>query len=350
MNDQGVVIREESLPPAAEQRPHGVRFIFFGPDGLRAGWGLLLWIILFAACFATAAVAVHLLQGLGHHPKPTPEQIRQRAIEPQPVGLFYTGEIITAFAVLFSTWVMAKIERRPIGVYGFGGTRRAAHFAAGFVWGVVFLGLLVGVLWKAHLLALDGRLLFGWELWKYAAIWLVGFLLVAVFEEGLLRGYLQYTAARGLGNLIGLMSKTPRRPAMGFWAAAIIFSFLFGFIHKGNPGESPIGLWSAGVIGLIFCWTLWRTGSLWWALGFHASWDWAQSFVFGVADSGMMVKGHLLGTHPVGNVLWSGGATGPEGSLLVLPVLALIAGVVAWTIPDSRSLILHDPKDEPSRI
>jgi uncharacterized protein len=79
---------------------------------------------------------------------------------------------------------------------------------------------------------------------------------------------------------------------------------------------------------------LWRTGSLWWALGFHAAWDWAQSFVLGVADSGAMVQFHLLGTHPQGKALLSGGATGPEGSVFVLGILGLVAGVAVWTLPN----------------
>ncbi len=123
---------------------------------------------------------------------------------------------------------------------------------------------------------------------------------------------------------------------MGFWTAAVLVSFLFGASHGSNPGESPLGLVSAGLIGMVFCLTLWRTGSLWWALGFHAAWDWAQSFVFGVADSGTMVQFHLLGTHPLGKVLLSGGATGPEGSELILGVMVLMTGVVVWTLPVAR--------------
>jgi membrane protease YdiL (CAAX protease family) len=98
-----------------------------------------------------------------------------------------------------------------------------------------------------------------------------------------------------------------------------------------------MGMISAGLIGLIFCLSLSRTGSLWWALGFHAAWDWAQSFVFGVSDSGIMVEGHLLATHPAGKVLLSGGATGPEGSLFVLPILAVAALVVYWTLGRDKS-------------
>ena len=51
------------------------------------------------------------------------------------------------------------------------------------------------------------------------------------------------------------------------------------------------------------------------------------------ADSGLVSQGHLLATTPTGNPLLSGGATGPEGSVLVIPVL-LASMLVVWkTMP-----------------
>lgn len=85
--------------------------------------------------------------------------------------------------------------------------------------------------------------------------------------------------------------------------------------------------------GTVFCLSLWRTGSLWWAIGFHASWDWAQSFLYGVADSGLIVQHHLLATHPVGKPILSGGATGPEGSIFILPVMAVVSCIIIFTLP-----------------
>jgi len=52
----------------------------------------------------------------------------------------------------------------------------------------------------------------------------------------------------------------------------------FGGIHFWNPGENWIGLSGAALIGLFFCLTLRRTGNLWFAVGFHAAWDWGESF------------------------------------------------------------------------
>jgi len=60
-----------------------------------------------------------------------------------------------------------------------------------------------------------------------------------------------------------------------------------------------------------------------------------ESFLYGVADSGLMIQHHFVATHAHGAPLMSGGATGPEGSILVLPILALVSGIVVFTLPRS---------------
>jgi hypothetical protein len=65
---------------------------------------------------------------------------------------------------------------------------------------------------------------------------------------------------------------------------------------------------------------------VWWAVGFHAGWDWGQSYFYGTADSGLVVKGHLLASHPSGSPLWSRGTVGPEGSILIVPLVSLVGG------------------------
>ncbi len=302
-----------------------LHYVFIGPGGLRPGWGLLLFIVLVIVLGQITTFAMHRIHP---HAPLTEAQRKIEATKPQTPADMLSHEGISFALIALASWIMSKIERRPVGDYGFGGRRKPARFLAGFFWGIVFLSVLVGALWKTGLLVFDGRLLSGSDILKYGAIWLLGFVLVGLFEEYFLRGYLQFTLSRGAASLYGLLFDTTHGKTLGFWTAAAFLSFLFGFGHGANPGESPIGLASAGLIGLIFCLTLWRTGSLWWALGFHASWDWAQSFLFGVADSGTMVQGHLFATHPTGKVLLSGGATGPEGSALILPLLVVLTAVV----------------------
>ena len=298
----------DELTPNPESSPHptpeppaprrNLRGIFVAKDGLiRAGWGVLLFILIFAA--AGFLVGYLLRHFLPHH---APSGVMSPRL-----SLIFEG--VQLFCVIIATGAMALIERKSLFAYGFQGTARALRFFSGLVWGFIAISTLVFVLWKAHLLIFDGQFLHGAILLKYAAAWGLMFLMVGFFEESTLRGYLQYTVTRGIG----------------FWWAALIFSFLFGFGHRTNPGETPVGLFSAGAIGLVFCLSLWYTGSLWWAVGFHAAWDWGESYFYGTSDSGLIARGHLFGEHPVGKILWSGGLTGPEGSLLVIPLILLVA-------------------------
>ena len=316
------------LPPAEpipSAQPSGVRNIFIGKDGLRAGWSLLIFIALLAAVLIAANFVTHKIHPHNPNAAKNMSEISLKAA--------FINESIPLVIVLLVTWIMSKIERRPNSVYGFGGSRKVAHFFAGLAWGVVCLSLLVLSLWKTGLLVIDGRLLFGSDILRYGAAWLLGFLLVGLFEEYFNRGYLQYTLTRGLAGFYRWASKTRNSEAFGFWTSAVILSFLFGLGHSKNPGESPIGMLSAGLVGMVFCLSLWRTGSLWWAIGFHTAWDWSQSFLWGVADSGTMAQHHLLATHPVGKPILSGGATGPEGSIFIVAVLGLISLIILLTLP-----------------
>ena len=312
----------EPLSPA---RPSALRKILIGKDGLRAGWSLLIFIVIFAAIAFCVRV-------IGHRVHPPVPKAANTPPEPASPSFLFIAESIPFLITVLVTWIMSKIERRAISVYGLGDSRKLVHFLAGLAWGVICLSLLILTLVKLGPLVIDGRLLFGSDIVRYGAIWLVGFFLVGMLEEYLTRGYLQYTLTRGLAAVYEWAFKTRHSKALGFWTAAVIFSILFGLGHGKNPGESPIGLLSAGLAAMVFCFSLWRTGSLWFAIGLHTSWDWGQSFLYGVADSGLMAEHHLLATHPVGKPILSGGATGPEGSIFILPVLGLIALIILFTL------------------
>jgi membrane protease YdiL (CAAX protease family) len=224
-----------------------------------------------------------------------------------------------------ATIIMAALERRRLADYGFSMRRAAFRFASGLAWGFVSLSLLIALLVVTGHESIDGIAMGGPAALEYAVIWAVVFLLVGISEETIFRGYLQATVTRG----------------MGFWPAAILLSFLFGLIHKGNGEEAAIGLIGAGSAGLLFTYALWRSGSLWWPIGFHTSWDWAQSFFYGTPDSGTRSAGHFLMSHPTGSILWSGGSVGPEGSLFVFLALAFAALIVRLTVK-------RDPDETPT--
>src|SRR5262249_40062899 len=134
------------------------------------------------------------------------------------------------------------------------------------------------------------------------------FLLVGLFEDFLLRGYSQFTLARGIG----------------FWPAAIVLSCTFGLIHLRNGGEQLPGLLAAAGLGFFLFPTPRRTGHLLFSVGFHAAWDWGETFFYSVPDSGTVSPGHLLSSSLHGPQWISGGSVGPEGSVLCFVVIALV--------------------------
>jgi uncharacterized protein len=302
--------QEPITSPEVSTPKHGLSWIFLGENGLRAGWGCLLFALLYVLfLFLAGWIFRSFLRGVHH-------------ITVLPLRLALISETVQFLPTILATTAMAFIEKRPVLAYGFQGEKRASRFLFGLLWGLVALSVLLLVLWKAHLLAFDGEQLYGAGIFEYAFGWACMFLMVAFFEESTLRGYLQYTLTRGIG----------------FWWGALLLSLLFGFSHGSNPGETPVGLFAAAAIALVFCLSLWYTGSLWWAVGFHASWDWGESYLYGTSDSGLVTQGHLLGSHPMGPRLWSGGTTGPEGSLIVLLLVAAIAVLMrAWWGPRTQS-------------
>jgi uncharacterized protein len=111
---------------------------------------------------------------------------------------------------------------------------------------------------------------------------------------------------------------------IGFWPAAALLSASFGALHLSNKGESWLGALAAGLIGFFFCLTLRRTCNLWFAVGFHMSFDWGETFLYSVPNSGTVEPGHLLNSSFQGPRWLTGGTVGPEGSVFVFILIALL--------------------------
>jgi membrane protease YdiL (CAAX protease family) len=333
------------MPSPAPGPEGGLRWVFVGSQGLRAGWSILIFaalFLLFARVVGLVVVNAHLVgKGSGFDARTQ-----------------FFSELVAFLAMVGAGAIVALVEHRSILDFNLRGPRRSVHFAGGLVTGFAALSLLVGALCFGGWLHFGPVALSGPKILAYAAAWGAVFLLVGFVEEGTMRCYLMFTLTRGInfwlaagisaaicldlflrgkGNgvwgvyalaLLGfvpcLLLDLKKAPGAGFWEAAWVTSTFFGFAHTGNNGENWIGIFTAGFVGFVFCVSLWLTGSAWWAIGCHAAWDWAETYLYGTADSGFVAKGHFLSTSPAGNPLWSGGADGPEGSLMVLPVIVLV--------------------------
>ncbi|MHB1959682.1 MAG: CPBP family intramembrane glutamic endopeptidase [Acidobacteriaceae bacterium] len=307
----------EPIAPQIVAAPPSRPSVLYGPNGLRAGWSIMIYVAVVAALLFLVGLEMRWL--VPHLPADL-RGARGGAFHPTVAIL---SEASVLLAVLLATAGMARLEHRRAADYGLAGFDRARQFFIGLVCGFAFLSLLVGILVATHHLTLtQSHMTLGWTL-RYAAAWGLAFLLVGMTEEFMLRGYLLFTLARGIR----------------FWPAALVLAILFGALHKGNPGESPFGLVAAAMIALVFSLSLWRLGHLWWAIGFHTSWDWAESFFYGTPDSGAVSAGRLMQAHPQGALLLSGGATGPEGSAWVALVV-LLAALLVWKTQPNRGLQL----------
>ena len=274
-----------------------LRRSFIGEYGLRAGWSALIFLAIVVSLSAPGSMLVGHFFPQGHNQMESPS-----------IGILSEGVLL--IAIFIATWVMAKIEKRSMWSYGLTDRRMVRRFFGGLAAGILSISVLVGALWSSHLLVLDGGSLSGAAIWGYATLWAAQTLVVALVEEDLFRGYLFYILARRLN----------------FWWAALIMSALFAVAHGHNPGESPLGLITVAVGGLVFCLSLRLTGSLWWAIGMHTGMNWAEVYLYGVNDSGVVSQGRVLESHPVGAPIMSGGTTGPEGSVYAVIVLLMVAG------------------------
>ncbi|MFZ0332869.1 MAG: CPBP family intramembrane glutamic endopeptidase [Candidatus Acidiferrales bacterium] len=292
----------QQSPPKMETIEDRIVSAFVGPQGIRAGWRWLIFLAILIGC-ATLLVVVCVAVGLLHL------RAGQQAAQTLTASNAALQEAIFVISMFIAAAIMAKIEKRPMGQYGLP-LRQAfgRFFWLGIVWGFVAVTATLVLIAALHgfsfgKVGLSGRVLAG-----YAALWGFAFLLTGFFEEFVFRGYSQFTLATG----------------MGFWPAAVLLSVLFGIIHLGNTGEALSGALSVVAIALFFCFTLRRTGSLWFAVGLHAAWDYGETFIYGVPDSGMVARGHLLNSSFHGPRWLTGGTVGPEASVACFVIIGLL--------------------------
>jgi uncharacterized protein len=285
-----------------------------GPDGLRSGWAILLFVVIgmlgTVGCFGAVYWIAHL----------TPSDLS--ALRTSLAVDIRTALVLAeSCALLVATAVLARIERRSWLDYGLRARRVAALFGQGAFWGALLMAVLVGTLALTHAMTIESPGRVSWSLVGSGLLWVALFLPAAFVEELLFRGYPFFRLAR---------TGSPTR-------AAIVMSVCFGLAHLGNREEALIGELQVVSIGLVFCLAVWRTGSLWWALGAHTAWNWTQTFIFGCSNSGLVASGHWLVTTATGPGWLSGGMTGPEGSILSLVAVALMGWIVVRTLPATKS-------------
>ncbi|HVC19825.1 MAG TPA: CPBP family glutamic-type intramembrane protease [Vicinamibacterales bacterium] len=121
---------------------------------------------------------------------------------------------------------------------------------------------------------------------------------------------------------------------LGLIAALAAAAVLFGALHYfTKPMETWVDFSTVSLIALFFAFTFLRTGSLWFAAGFHAAFDYAALVVFGGPNSGNEGKplaDRLLATTFHGPDWLTGGSLGPEASFFTFLVIAGLFAAARW--------------------
>jgi uncharacterized protein len=266
-----------------------------GPNGLRAGWRLLIFLaILVPLSYGVIRGADPLI----HHMHAGPSTAMDDVLSID----------LLVLPLMIATWIMGRIERRSFADYGLPWRRAfGRRFWQGAAFSFASFTLLLLTMRLAGVFSFGAIALHGWDVWKYAAAWAVLLFLGALLEDFQYRGYLLFTLTTGIG----------------FWPAAIVTSVLMGGLHYLNPSGHGLGPVSATLYCLVTVLVLRRTGDLWMPLGIHSAWAWGEVYFFGVPDSGYPANGHLFAASFHGSAWLTGGGFGPEASIFTIILLAI---------------------------
>jgi membrane protease YdiL (CAAX protease family) len=145
---------------------------------------------------------------------------------------------------------------------------------------------------------------------------LVAAFLAAVFEELLFRAVLFRIVEQACGTTVALI------------ASAIVF----GVLHGANPGAT---MFSDAAIaleaGLLLAMAYALTRNLWFVIGIHTGWNFAEGHLFGAPVSGSAISHSVIHATVRGPVMLTGGTFGPEASIVSIGVgglAALIMGIM----------------------
>ena len=142
----------------------------------------------------------------------------------------------------------------------------------------------------------------------------------ALTEELLVRGY----------------PFTVLRQTWGWPAATAITSVVFGLLHLGNPGVTPLAIANVMAAGVFLAGIRVVTGSLAAAWAAHFAWNWTMSAGFHTAVSGLPFGTPDYRLVDTGPDWLSGGSWGPEGGVIAaVGMIGTFAGLT-WVTGRTR--------------
>jgi membrane protease YdiL (CAAX protease family) len=291
-------------------------FISSEEKRLKAGWRILLFLLIFFS-FSSLIFVVRPLLG----------DITKREFLENYSLIIVT---ILAFGATLSTFLSRKLwDKRSFVSLGLKWNKRALKdlffgfllsglMAATFFFLLVSLGLLdfnvfnfkeSSLSESFNFIQFMSVLTFG-----SLVLMLVEHILVGYWEELVFRGYIFQNMIEGLGLITSI----------------IISCIIYGIIHYLNPNATILS--SAIIVGFGFLriYGYLSTKMLWLSIGMHVGWNFFQGPIFGFAASGHKKATLLQHTLNSDKQYLTGGEFGPEGSILIIPILMLTLLIMKW--------------------
>jgi len=161
------------------------------------------------------------------------------------------------------------------------------------------------------------------------------FLIVGIYEELLIRGYLLTNLAEGC---LWFERLGPRSAVA---IATLVSSVIFGGFHAMNPNATLVSTTVIAAAGVMLALGYLYTGELAIPIGIHITWNAFQGLVYGLPVSGSALPVSVVKTTSRGSGTVTGGPFGPEAGLLGLGGIGLAAlGVVVYCRARKGTLVI----------
>ena len=228
------------------------------------------------------------------------------------VGLQEFEDLLVA---LLCTALFALYEHRRIDSYGLPKAQLFSAFTGeGLLAGLIMAGAVATGMYFLGGMQVHGVANSGTDLLLAALAWALANICVGLAEEMWFRGYLLQTLSKSIG----------------FWNAAIVISLVFTAEHYFfKSGENIWDVITLMSLSLLLCYSVRKSGTLWFAVGFHCAFDYMQLFVIGTPNGARVPQGRLLESSFEGPAWLTGGVLGTEASFLMYPAIALL-WVYVW--------------------
>jgi membrane protease YdiL (CAAX protease family) len=277
-------------------------------------WRSILFVVLTA--FVVMPLLGKLLDAIIGPPPPGPIHFDAANLALVEGFNFACGLIVVGLFALY--------EHRRVDSYGLP-VREALKSPTfeGWLVGVAQTAVVALAMYAYGAMQISGLALFGAAILWSALAWLGACLCIGIAEEFLFRGYLLQTLWK----------------AIGFWPASAVVAGVFAGVHYLlKPGENVWDMLALVSFSIVCCYSVLRTGNLWFAVGFHAAYDFMQFFVIGTPNGGQIPVGRLLEVTFNGPAWLTGGPLGTEASWFAVPLDALAFLYVWWRFRKTPSL------------